>query len=280
MEKRKKRLLTVKDVAACLQVSQTTIYRLAWRGQIPAFKVGGDWRFNIESVDKWKLRANSASIDRATSAPAPPLPISENPDPTVALERIYEAISRMLGPLTELSCKLPALERIAEAIADKRDTADEIVRLYEGETIPFRNYSENLLKFVPSPVGMVDRDGHLVIVNDSYCEIFGFNRKQLRTTRLTDLVHDDDLENFTAVQTRLWQGNTEFVRSAMRRLTGSGEAIPVRSTAWPIRPTPAAMPKYLAASLERIANQKEAADLFARSANQLSEHREDILKRR
>ena len=62
-----------------------------------------------------------------------------------ALERIYEAISRMLGPLTELSCKLPILERIAEAIADKRDTADEIVRLYEGETIPFRNYSENLL---------------------------------------------------------------------------------------------------------------------------------------
>jgi excisionase family DNA binding protein/PAS domain S-box-containing protein len=278
MEKRKKRLLTVKDVAAYLQVSQTTIYRLAWRGQIPAFKVGGDWRFNIESVDEWKLRAGSISIDRATNTPR--LPISEKPDPTAALDRIYEAISRILGPLTELSRQLQFLERIADAIADKRDTADEIARLYEGETIPFRNYSENLLKFVPNPVGVIDRDGHLVSFNDSYCELFGFKRKQLRTARLTDLVHGDDLENFTAVQALLWQGNTEFARSAMRRLTASGEAIPVRSTAWPIRRTPAAKPKFLAATLDRIADQKEAADLFTRSADQLSERREEILKRR
>jgi excisionase family DNA binding protein/PAS domain S-box-containing protein len=280
MEKRRKRVLTVKDVAAYLQVSQTTIYRLVWRGQIPAFKVGGDWRFNIDSVDEWKLRASSDSILRATSGPEAPLPDVEAVDTNAALDRIFESISRVLGPLTEISRKLPTLERIAEAIADRRDTSDEIAQLYDVETIAFRNYSEDLLKFVPNPVGVVDRDGQLVSFNDSYCELFAFQREQLRKTRLTDLVHGDDLENFTAIQALLWRGNTNVERSAMRRLTGTGEAMPFRSTAWPLRPTPNAKPQYLAASLERIANQKEAADLFTRSADQLSEHREDILKPR
>ncbi len=51
MEKRDKLVLTVKDVAAYLQVNQTTIYRLLRQSAIPAFKLGGDWRFNVESID-------------------------------------------------------------------------------------------------------------------------------------------------------------------------------------------------------------------------------------
>jgi len=30
-----------------------TIYRLANAGKIPAFKVGGDWRFKRDSIEKW-----------------------------------------------------------------------------------------------------------------------------------------------------------------------------------------------------------------------------------
>ena len=37
--------LTVKDVAALLNVDQKTIYRLAQKGEIPGFKVSGSWRF-------------------------------------------------------------------------------------------------------------------------------------------------------------------------------------------------------------------------------------------
>ena len=61
-EERKNRLLTVKEVAAYLRVNQTTIYRLLRRSGIPAFKVGGDWRFNLESIDGWRLDADARSI--------------------------------------------------------------------------------------------------------------------------------------------------------------------------------------------------------------------------
>lgn len=47
-------VLTVKDVAAYLQVHQSSIYRLIKRGMIPTFKVGADWRFRADEIDKWR----------------------------------------------------------------------------------------------------------------------------------------------------------------------------------------------------------------------------------
>ncbi len=49
------RVMTVREVSAYLRVHQTTIYRLLKHNQIPAFRVGGDWRFNIETIDSWCL---------------------------------------------------------------------------------------------------------------------------------------------------------------------------------------------------------------------------------
>ncbi len=48
------RVLTVRELAGYLKVHPTTIYRLLKRGAVPAFRVGSDWRFNIESIDKWR----------------------------------------------------------------------------------------------------------------------------------------------------------------------------------------------------------------------------------
>jgi len=35
------------------------VYRQLKRGQLPAFKVGSDWRFNVESIDRWRLEQDS-----------------------------------------------------------------------------------------------------------------------------------------------------------------------------------------------------------------------------
>ena len=45
--------LTVKDVAALLNVDQKTIYRLAQKGEIPGFKVSGSWRFQRADMVSW-----------------------------------------------------------------------------------------------------------------------------------------------------------------------------------------------------------------------------------
>jgi excisionase family DNA binding protein len=49
-----KKVMTVREVAAYLSVHPTTIYRLLKRNQIPAFRIGSDWRFNVETIDHWR----------------------------------------------------------------------------------------------------------------------------------------------------------------------------------------------------------------------------------
>jgi excisionase family DNA binding protein len=46
-------LLTVREVSERLRVHPTTIYRLVRSNQIPAFRVGSDWRVSTEMIDRW-----------------------------------------------------------------------------------------------------------------------------------------------------------------------------------------------------------------------------------
>jgi excisionase family DNA binding protein len=49
----KGKVLTVRDVSSYLRVHPSTIYRMLKRNQLPAFRVGSDWRFTIEAIDHW-----------------------------------------------------------------------------------------------------------------------------------------------------------------------------------------------------------------------------------
>jgi excisionase family DNA binding protein len=49
------KVMTVKELASYLQVHTSTIYRLLARGLLPGYKVGSDWRFNFEDIEKWRL---------------------------------------------------------------------------------------------------------------------------------------------------------------------------------------------------------------------------------
>lgn len=46
-------LLTAKQIAEYLQLSQRSIYRLLERGELPATKIGGQWRFRKAAIDEW-----------------------------------------------------------------------------------------------------------------------------------------------------------------------------------------------------------------------------------
>jgi excisionase family DNA binding protein len=45
--------MTLEEVANSLKVSKDSIYRLAQRGKMPAYKFGNLWRFRKEEVVKW-----------------------------------------------------------------------------------------------------------------------------------------------------------------------------------------------------------------------------------
>ncbi len=58
-------ILMIKDVAEYLKVTERTIYRLAAAKKIPAFKVGGSWRFSRSDIDEWIRLQAQAGIDAA-----------------------------------------------------------------------------------------------------------------------------------------------------------------------------------------------------------------------
>lgn len=50
--------MTLKDLAEYLQFSKEKIYHLARSNSIPCYKIGSQWRFRKEEVDKWVEKKN------------------------------------------------------------------------------------------------------------------------------------------------------------------------------------------------------------------------------
>lgn len=63
-------ILTIKQVAEYLRVTERTIYRLAAARQVPSFKVGGVWRFSRADLDTW-IRHQSAAVPAETAQTKP-----------------------------------------------------------------------------------------------------------------------------------------------------------------------------------------------------------------
>ena len=53
------KVITVGELAEYLRVHRSTLYRLLKKGQLPGFKIGSDWRFNLEVIDKWRMRQDA-----------------------------------------------------------------------------------------------------------------------------------------------------------------------------------------------------------------------------
>ena len=49
-------VMTIDDLARYLQVSKSSLYKLAQEGRVPGQKVGRHWRFSKDAVDRWLQR--------------------------------------------------------------------------------------------------------------------------------------------------------------------------------------------------------------------------------
>ena len=56
-------VLKIKDVAALLKVGEKTVYSMARTGELPAFKVRGQWRFSRKDIDSWIERQKNTTQD-------------------------------------------------------------------------------------------------------------------------------------------------------------------------------------------------------------------------
>ncbi len=68
-------LVAIKEVAEFLNLADKTIYRMAADGDIPAFKIGGSWRFRMNEIEVW--------LD-VTVNKIPPVVLKNNPHPRLS----------------------------------------------------------------------------------------------------------------------------------------------------------------------------------------------------
>jgi excisionase family DNA binding protein len=62
-------IFTLDEVAAYLKAGKRTVYRLAASGKLPAFKLGGTWRFRRRDLDEWiASRIGKATVDDGEGA--------------------------------------------------------------------------------------------------------------------------------------------------------------------------------------------------------------------
>ncbi|MGE3109333.1 MAG: helix-turn-helix domain-containing protein [Phycisphaerales bacterium] len=59
--------MTIEDLAAYLQVSKSSLYKLAQRSEIPGHKVGKHWRFRRSTIDRWLDRGDAGSAMKRRS---------------------------------------------------------------------------------------------------------------------------------------------------------------------------------------------------------------------
>lgn len=53
-------ILTLKEVAIYLKLTEKTAYRLVAEGKLPGFKAGGSWRFKQSDIENW-IEQNKSS---------------------------------------------------------------------------------------------------------------------------------------------------------------------------------------------------------------------------
>ena len=56
-------IVTAQDLRKFLKLSKQTIYKLALEGELPGFKIGDSWRFDMEEILKLFQGSNKRSIE-------------------------------------------------------------------------------------------------------------------------------------------------------------------------------------------------------------------------
>jgi excisionase family DNA binding protein len=49
----RRKFLTVDELSEYLHVHRTTIYRMLRQGKLSGFRVGTDWRFDFDVIERW-----------------------------------------------------------------------------------------------------------------------------------------------------------------------------------------------------------------------------------
>jgi excisionase family DNA binding protein len=67
-------ILTLPEVAQLLKVANKTVYTMAQQGELPSFKVRGQWRFRRMDIDAWMASQVAKTTKNSEAPPRPQRP--------------------------------------------------------------------------------------------------------------------------------------------------------------------------------------------------------------
>jgi excisionase family DNA binding protein len=62
-------ILTVREVAEYLRMSEAKVYRLANERQLPAIRIGKAWRFRKDLLDEWLSKCTESDLKAESQEP-------------------------------------------------------------------------------------------------------------------------------------------------------------------------------------------------------------------
>lgn len=134
--------LSVKQLADHLQVSEKTIYRMLWRGDLPGHRIGSQWRFSRAEVDYW--------LDLRLSRLAPPVIQEMSQGGDVGLGPLGDALS---APNALIRLQAGSREDVLRAFIISVDFPETIdrealtLRILEREQMASTNAAEGVVFF-------------------------------------------------------------------------------------------------------------------------------------
>jgi excisionase family DNA binding protein len=115
-------ILTLKEMAQILKMNERTVLKMAQTGAIPAAKIGSQWRFKRELVDRWLEEAMLGTADRPHGGPV---------SGRIVLTPVTEMLDARLVKLDlESSIKTEVLDELVQLLAETGhlDSADDFLR--------------------------------------------------------------------------------------------------------------------------------------------------------
>ncbi|MGC8827816.1 MAG: helix-turn-helix domain-containing protein, partial [Anaerolineae bacterium] len=89
-------LLNVRQLQELLGVDRVTIYRLLDSGELPGFKVGGQWRFSRAEIEAWLARQRAGgAADRQPWRSAAPCGVESLP--LSCMEPVQDIFAQAVG---------------------------------------------------------------------------------------------------------------------------------------------------------------------------------------
>jgi two-component system, NtrC family, sensor kinase len=209
---------------ARLESAPVAIYHTDVRGQItyanPEYRrflgLGPEeslenWIAVVQADDRSRMQASWADFCR-------------NPRP-VAFE--YRTVPRE-GATRVLTEQVVAASGTAGYIGTITDITD---RVEAGEHLK-RAQTLSHHTFEQAPIGIVytDRNGAVLRANQSFCDLLGFDTREIETLSIAELTHDADVAGNAAAFERLWRGEIDVIDLETRYVHADRRTMWVRVT--------------------------------------------------